>query len=165
MERHPTLGSRSRGHAVRATSGVVDIAHERIGGHRDMNTAFDGGPVGREGSIPQPGEAENLAVGKMNEERLLAAVSSKMPFIESRGNLDTALPALPRSPVRGCGLDGLYTRINGRVLRRYALGEERYQSPAQHYAFSLAFGAANHGDLLRRRDVVARFETPPRLHN
>ena len=94
-------------------SGVVNIAHERIGGHRDMHAAFRGDAVRRKGSIPQSSETENLAIGEMNEEGLLLAVSCQVPFIESRGNLNAALPALPRPSIGRCGLDRLNARIDG----------------------------------------------------
>ena len=59
---------------MRITSGVVNVAHELISGHRDMDAALDGAPVRGEGFVPQPAEAEDLTIRKMDIEGLLLAV-------------------------------------------------------------------------------------------
>lgn len=60
----------------------------------------------------------------------LAAVRVDMPFIEACRWQNAALATLPRpAPARAIAqlLNG---RIDGRVLGRYALGEEGHQAPA-----------------------------------
>jgi hypothetical protein len=91
----------------------VNVLHHRVGRHRDVDAPLDCSAVSRIRPIPQASKAENLLVRQLNEIRSLLALGVQVPFVEACGDLDTTLAALPRSAIRGRGLD----RLNARVYR------------------------------------------------
>src|ERR1700733_4348461 len=154
------LHAQDRRHAIWVTSGIVNIAHQRIASHRDMRATFNGSALRCERAVPQRGKSKNLAIGKVNEEWLLAGICADMPLIEPRGNLDAALAALPGTAVARRSGDALHARVNRRKLRCNTLGEERHEAPAQHHTLANALGRTHDGHLLGRRHVVTRLEAP-----
>src|ERR1700722_13368039 len=116
---------------MRITSGVVDLQHELVGWHRDVDDTFDGRAVRLEGSIPESRERKNGLISQMNIVRCLSSFAAQVPLKESVRELQATLAALPGTPVGGRSLDGFNAGIDRRILGRLAFGEEGNETPAK----------------------------------
>src|SRR5215472_11505374 len=145
-------------------TGVVNAAHELIAGQGDERAALDGLSVRFEAAVPQSGKTEQLLVGEFDQEGILLPVLH-VPLIKRGGRHDATLCAAPGAAPRGGAFELLDGRIDGRILRGFALCKERNQPPAQGETGALAVLHADDGDGLTRCDVVTRRKRPARLHD
>jgi hypothetical protein len=70
----------NRWHAVRIASSVMDMSHEVIRRHGDMNAAFNSGTVGLHRTVPEPCKREHGLIDYRDVERRLAAFVVHVPL-------------------------------------------------------------------------------------
>ena len=110
--------------------------------------------------IPKARECEHRLVDDGDVERRLAALIVEVPLEKAGGNLEAPLAALPWPAIARRSLHRLDPRVDRRVLRRLALGEERNQPPADARALMLTVDGTNDRNLLGRRHIKTRRKLP-----
>jgi len=142
---------------------VVDRRRELVRGRGDDRAALEDGPVGRLAVLPdrpETGEGERELAPDLEEPGLLAPVDL-LPLVEA-GSRDQATPLLERVAERRLLGQCLAAGVDQAVADRPLPGPEGHQPPVNVSEFTAtAVSKAHDRDLLRGRDVVARFE--PRL--
>ena len=158
------LFAQDRWHAVRVVASVVNLSHEIVRRHSDVDAAFNGGAVRFDRPVPEACEGEHRLIDHGDIERRLAAFVIQVPLEKALCNLQAPLSSLPRAAIAGGGFNGLDSGVDRRVFWRLALGKERNQTPANARSSVPALDRANDRDTLRWRDIEARRELPLVAH-
>ena len=126
-------------HAVTVAAGVVDLAHQRVGGQRHDRAGQNLRAVARPRGLPQSAECEIVLPAKPYVPGLLdLAAGPCLPLVKPAGVYQASLFALPGVAIRRLARHLLGARIGGAVLGHFAPRPHRYEGPDGVFADELA---------------------------